>query len=102
MTVGGTGSTGTGTLGATSGAFAGTLTNLTTGETCTLNVPVVAVGTVIVIDALAEQVTVNGVPTMSVFDGLFPRFVPGANTLKVQWTAQPLASVGASWQNRWW
>jgi phage-related protein len=61
----------------------------------------VLVGAVVVVDCLAETVTIAGVDRMDLFEGLFPRLQAGANTIRAVYVSGALTSISAGWQNRW-
>lgn len=86
------------------GALAATISNQTTGEACTLT-GLVANGEVILINSLLKTVTAqaDGTDRLLLFDGLFPRLLPGPNTLAVQYLAggPAVVGMGAVWVNRW-
>lgn len=82
-------------------ALAATLTNVTTGESCTLTGNVNG-GDLITIDSLAQTVTIAGVDRFLLFDGLFPTLLPNtANVFRVDFTGGTIVHATSSWQNRW-
>ena len=86
------------------GTVAATITNQTTGEVFTLT-GTVASGDVVLVNSLLKTVTnqADGSDRLSLFDGLFPRLVPGSNTLQVQYLAGgvTVTVLSATWSNRW-
>ena len=84
----------------TTGSIAATITNTTTGEAFTLGGAVTA-GDVIIVDSLQEAVTRSGVDVTSLFDGQFPRLLPGANTFQVQYTSGTVTNLAIAFNQRW-
>jgi len=82
------------------GTIAATITNITTGEAFTLFGPVIS-GQVIVVDSLAESVTIAGVDAMALFEGIFPRLAVGTNQFVVAYNATGITDFVLTWSNRW-
>ena len=77
-----------------------TLTNSTTGETCTLT-GTVPLSSDIVVDSLLKTVTISGVDYMSLFEGVFPTLAVGSNSVVVSWTGGGSYAVASEYRNRW-
>jgi hypothetical protein len=86
--------------GAGSVALLSTLTNTTTGDVFTLGGTVMG-GQVIIVDSLAQTVTIGGVDRMDLFDGVFPRLALGSNSFTVAWSSGGYTNMAAAWNNRW-
>lgn len=93
--------------GISAGAGTVTLTNVTTGESCTLS-GTFAVGDTIVLNrgwdaTLGRDYTVkwNGTDQFGLLSGQIPMLVPGANEIAVSSTAVAVASVSCQWINRY-
>ncbi len=84
----------------TTGAVSLTCENLTTGESFTLAGSVVS-GNVIVIDSLAQTVTIGGADRIDLFDGLWPTLVVGDNVFLLTVTSGTVSAQSATWKNRW-
>ena len=86
------------------GTVAATISNQTTGEAFTLTGGVAA-GDVVAVNSQKKTVTrtTDGADRFLLFDGLFPRLVPGANTFSVQYLAggDAVTGLNISWVNRW-
>lgn len=82
------------------GSLALIFTNQTTSEVFTLS-GTVTNGDVIIVDSIAETVTIADVDKMTLFDGQFPRMNVGANTVRVQGGGARLSQYQLVWQNRW-
>lgn len=86
------------TVGTTGTLFA-TITNTTTGEAFTLNNAYNA-GDVLIIDSLAQSVTKAGADITADFEGVFPRLLPGANTITESYTYGAISNLALHWNNR--
>jgi hypothetical protein len=56
---------------------------------------------VILVDSLNEAVSIGGTDNTQFFDGLFPRLLPGANTITESYTLGSISNLALSWNNRW-
>jgi phage-related protein len=77
-----------------------TITHNTTGQAFTLAGAVTG-GNVIVVNTLAQTVTIGGVDKISLFDGLWMQLQPGANTIREDYTGATITQIVTSWQDRY-
>jgi Phage tail protein len=77
-----------------------TITNSTTGEVFTLAGAVTG-GDVIIVDSLAQTVTIGGVDKTSLFDGVFPTLAVGANTILEAYSAGTITDLSIAHNARY-
>ncbi|HEY3265782.1 MAG TPA: hypothetical protein VGM37_02560 [Armatimonadota bacterium] len=77
------------------------VSNLTTGESCTIQGDCGAAGE-LVVDGIEGLVTLDGEDRMSLFDGAFPELAGGANQIQVAWNEPGPSAVSVTFRNRWW
>lgn len=87
-----------GGAGAVTIAF--TVTNSTTGESFTLSGSVTG-GQVITVNCLEKTVKIGTTNYLSLFNGLFPKLSPGANTMTVLWTSGSISGIVTTHRPRW-
>ena len=73
------------------------LTNLTTGDTIDVTSTFSGIGRSLLIDCYNSQVSIDGSP--AIFKGIFPRFVPGNNSLIVQTYGTAGAAVDQAFED---
>lgn len=84
-----------------SATLALTLANSTTGDSFSITGLAVTSGQVLVVDSLAQTVTLAGANKLSTFTGQFFGLEVGANTLALTLSGPSLTSLGTGYRKRW-